>query len=199
MSDKLQSDYTRYMEEIEPSEEFLSQLTRTLEEEQPRRRSAPWPKILPAAACLALLGLILSLCLRQSDPAAGNPSDPINNYAGNTGDSQTLPFTHRDWRDDSLTAESAPMALAEKMTASLEYLCCNDENIFTDAERANEDTVRQIRELLGSALPCGERPSGISRYYMAVFSDGTVATFSVTDTGYIRISGDDNVYKKSEQ
>lgn len=198
MSDRLRSDYTRYMEEIEPSQEFLSQLTRTLEEERPRRRRTLWPRIVPVAACLALLGLILWFYPRQTDPAVTVPSDPISDYAGNAGDSQTLPFTHRDWRDDSLTAESAPMALAEKMTASLEYLCCNEENKFTDAERADEDTVRRVIKLLGDALSCGESPSGIPRYYMAVFSDGTVATFSVTDQGYIRISGDDGVYKKSE-
>lgn len=243
MSDKLRSDYTRYMEEIKPSQEFLSQLTRTLEGEQPRRRTI-WQKAVPVAACGALLVLILLFFPRQTDPTVTGPasdptvsgpasdpavmdpvsdlaitdpvsdpavmdpvsdpavmdpvSDPIGDYAGATGDSQTLPFTPRDWRDDALSAESAPAALAEKMTASLEYLCCNEENKFTDTERADDDTVRQVTKLLDGALPCGDSPSGIPRYYMAVFRDGTVATFSVTDQGYIRISGDDGVYKKSE-
>ena len=34
MSDKIKSEYNRYMENVKPSDKFLSQLTSTLEEER---------------------------------------------------------------------------------------------------------------------------------------------------------------------
>lgn len=202
MSDKIQSDYTEYMKNVEPSEEFLSQLVQTLEDEQSRKR----PAVLAAAACLILVScLSATLYIQHRQGTAAEESDPsvsevIDNYAATMAgeDTQTTPFSGSDWRDDVPSDESTPLALAQKLTLSLDYLSCNSENRFVDAETVDDAGTARIIELLRSAEPGGGEASGQRIYYMAVFTDGTIAKFSITDDGCIEIDGDDTIYKKTE-
>lgn len=209
MSDKIQSDYTEYMKKAEPSEEFLSQLVQTLEDEQarPKRTGLRRPGAAPAAACLVLiLGLSAALYMqhRQEAPAEGNASsmpEEINNYAATMPDEdiRTTPFSGGGWRDGIPSDESAPLALARKLSLSLDYLVCSNENRFVDAETVDGATAAQIAELLRSAEPVGGEGSGQRIYYMAVFTDGTIAKFNITDDGCIEIDGDNTVYQKKEK
>lgn len=209
MSDKVQSDYTEYMDNVKPSEEFLSQLVQTLEDEQSGQRQGRrlFRAIPAAAACLILICCLLSvLYMRrpQGDATEQNTtptSEEINNYAAAmTGeDTQTTPFSGSDWRDNVSLDESTPVALAQKLTLSLDYLSYNSENRFVDAETVDDTGISQIIELLQSAKPVDSKALGQRVYYMAVFTDGTIAKFNITDDGCVEIDGDKNIYKKTEK
>lgn len=209
MSDKIQSDYTEYMEHVEPSEAFLSQLVQTLESEQSQQRRGMrrLPGAVPTAACLILiLCLSTALYLRHhqktvAEENASSLSEEINNYAAAmTGEElQTTLFSGSDWRDGISPETSTPVALALKMTLSLDYLSYNSENRFVAAAVADDDEIDQIIELLQCAQPCDSGAAAQRIYYMAVFTDGTIAKFSIADDGCIEIDGDENIYKKAEK
>ena len=200
MSDKIQSDYTEYMENVKPSEEFLSQLVQTLEDEQSLQKEDKHrlPRAVPAAAACLILISCLSAALYIRHQNASSAAEELNNYAATMAgeDIPATPFLGSDWRDSVSPDESTPMALARKMTLSLDYLSYNSENKFVDAQTAdNAETVRIIG-LLQSAEPVDSESLGERVYYMAVFTDGTIAKFSITDNGFVQIDGDENIYKK---
>lgn len=204
MSDKIRSDYNKYADEIKPSREFTSRLKNTLNEEAGKKKK---PKIryirqfAAAAACLLVaIGAALAVNLGSGSgkPVAEPATSGAGNYVGeiNTGSLNPGKFENISWYDKNLTADSLPLALAEKLSDSLEYLSYNNENKFIDAENADSEMLTEIKALLTGAKETEERVSGEKVYYMAVFTDGTVAKFSVSDGIYIEISGDEKIYKK---
>lgn len=223
MSDKIKSDYTEYMENVEPSDEFLSRLTQTLKDEQNRQkhtlmRCTPcvsarkgikirrMKQMLAAAACFLMFFCISMIIYLnpQNNPHTGEDSSSTSidmiDYAEKASAEaiNTVPFKNIGWYDDNLTGESVPKALAQKLVSSLDYLLFGSENLFVNAERADAERTRQIIELLSEADETAEEISGTKLYYMAVFTDGTVAKFSITNDTLIEISGDEKSYKKAE-
>lgn len=204
MSDKIKSDYNKYADKINPSKEFTSRLKNTLNEEAGKKKK---PKIryirqfAAAAACLIVaIGAALAVNLGSSSrkPVAEPATSGVGNYAGEVNTSSLNPgkFENISWYDKNLAADSLPLALAEKIEDSLDYLSYNFENKFVDAKNADSETLNGIKALLTGAKETDERVSGEKVYYMAVFTDGTVAKFSVSDGIYIEISGDEKIYKK---
>ncbi|MCM1307803.1 MAG: hypothetical protein NC223_04310 [Butyrivibrio sp.] len=212
MSDKIKSEYNKYAEEIKPSEEFTSRLTRTLKEERARKKYSKLKYLKPfaaAAACLIIAlaaGLALNRGLSHSVPSERTsaynerPTSGIGNQAGeiNTNRLNISDIENIGWYNGALNAESLPLALAEKLGSSLDYLVFSGENKFVGAENADAETLERIKALLGSARETDERASGEKIYYMAVFTDGTVAKFSVADGKFLEISGDKKIYLKTE-
>lgn len=205
MSDKIKSEYNRYMENVKPSDKFLSQLTSTLEEErssQRKRRKVPIKQISAAAACLiAVCGFAVIYSFFGNDIKTGEDSSSVtenmNGYAGKTDTESlvTVPFENISWYDNALTPESLPKALAQKLESSLDYLSFAEENKFVNADRADFERTKQMIEALSEAEESDEKVTGDMTYYMAVFTDGTVAKFSISDNGAVEISGDDKIYK----
>ena len=134
------------------------------------------------------------------DEDSSSVSGNMNNNAGqaSTESIKTAPFKNIDWYNDSLTNESVPKALAQKLESSLDYLSYGSENKFINAEKADAEKTEQIIMLLSSADESSEEITGTKLYYMAVFTDGTVAKFSITNEKYIEISGDEKKYKNYE-
>lgn len=209
MSEKIKSDYTEHMEHVKPSDEFLSQLTQTLKDEQIRQKRIKIRRIkqgLVAAACLLLFfGVSVAIYLNSPDKPHINVGDPsiageMTEYVGkaSTESIATVSFENISWYDDSLTGLSIPKALAQKLASSLDYLSFGSENKFINAGRADDERTRQIIEMLSEAEESAEEISGTKLYYMAVFTDGTVAKFSITNDTFIEISGDEKKYKKAE-
>lgn len=209
MSEKLKSDYVKHMENVEPSDAFLSQLTQTLKDEQSRQKRIKIRRIKQIVAMAA--GLLLFFGI-SAIIYAGSPNRPhisegessaaggMKDYVGTASSESitTIAFENINWYDDSLTGVSVPKALAQKLASSLDYLSFGSENRFVNAERADDERTRQIIELLSGADETAEEISGTKLYYMAVFTDGTVAKFSITNDTLIEISGDEKSYKKAE-
>lgn len=209
MSDKIKSEYNKYADKIKPSEEFASRLTQTLEEEKAKKR---YPRLRyirqigVAAACLIVALAAALVVNRGFGPAPTpdgtssyeeHPTSAIDNQAGeiNTEALNIENFQNISWYDKSLDAESLPLALAKKLEASLDYLEYSGENKFVGAEKADGERLARIKALLASAEKTDESVSGERVYYMAVFTDGTVAKFSVAAEKYLEITGDKNIYK----
>lgn len=213
MSDKIKSEYKNSFERIEPSEEFLSNLTQTLEKEQEKQKKTKQRKIyrfrlisMAAACVIVILGLAAVFYFREKNTPQGSgkqlpDTEQLDNYTqrATDGSVQTLPIQNADWYNDSLTKESAPKALAQKLDSSLEYLSYNSENRFVNAEHADAGQIEQLTALLAKAVESSGSVSGSKVYYMAVFTDGTVAKFSITDDKFVEISGDEKIYEKTEK
>ena len=205
MSDKIKSDYNKYADKIKPSKEFKSRLTDTLNEEAEKKKS---PKIryirqfAAAAACL-IIAVGAALAVRFGAAPKMPPAEPATSAVGNQwGEINTDVFNpgkfeNISWYDKNLAADSLPLALAEKMTSSLEYLSYNNENKFVGAQNADSEMLTEIKAFLTGAGETKENASGEKVYYMAVFTDGTVAKFSIADRIYLEISGDEKIYKKN--
>lgn len=209
MSDKIKADYTRYMENVEPSNAFLSQLTQTLKDEQNRQKqkNVRWIKqALMAAACILLIlgisGIFYEDVLKTRRADEENSFFPVDmtNYVKEASSEalNTVSFENIGWYDDSLTGVSIPEALAQKLDTSLDYLAYGNENKFVNAEQADIERIQQIIGLLSEAEESSGEASGSRLYYMAVFTDGTIAKFSIVSDTYIEISGDEKIYKKAE-
>lgn len=210
MSDKIKSEYNKYADEIKPSEEFTSRLTKTLEEETAKKkypRLRYFKQVAVAAACL-IIALAAAFALNRG-PAPAMPSDSTSSYEEyptsgignligeiNTGTLNIENLANISWYDKGLNADSLPSALAEKLGASLDYLAYSSQNKFVDADKADAEMIESIKSLLTSAKETDESVSGEIVYYMAVFTDGTVAKFSVADGKFLEISGDKKIYKK---
>lgn len=210
MSDKIKSEYNKYADQIKPSEEFTSRLTKTLEEEKAKKkypRLRYFKQLAVAAACL-IIALAAALAVNRGLAPSGlpvgtasyeeYPTSAIVNLIGeiNTEPLNIESLANISWYDKGLNAGSLPLALAEKLGASLDYLAYNSENKFVDAEKADGERIESIKSLLTSAKETDESVSGERVYYMAVFTDGTVAKFSVADGKFLEISGDKKIYKK---
>lgn len=210
MSDKIKSEYKKYADGIKPSEEFTARLTKTLEAEGAERKTPKFryfKQLAVAAACL-IIALAAALAVSRGFAPAlpqdgtsaydGRPSDGIGNQAGEVNKNQLniSDIENISWYNKGLNAYSLPLALSEKLAASLDYLAYSTENRFVDAVRADGETLERIKELLTSAEETDESVSGEKIYYMAVFTDGTVAKFSVADGKFLEISGDKKIYKK---
>lgn len=205
MSDNFKSDYSKYADKIKPSKEFTSRLKNTLNEEAGKKKK---PRIryirqfaAAAAACL-IVAVGAALAVNLGSGSRTHVAEPatsgVGNYVGeiNTGSLNPGKFENISWYDKNLAADSLPLALAEKMADSLDYLSYNNENKFIDAKNADSETLTEIKALLTGAKETEERVSGEKVYYMAVFADGTVAKFSVSGGIYLEISGDEKIYKK---
>ena len=210
MSDKIKSEYNKYADEIKPSEEFTSRLTKTLEEEKAKKkypRLRYFKQVAVAAACL-IIALAAAFAVNRGLAPSGlpggtssyeeYPTSGIGNLIGeiNTETLNIENLANISWYAKGLNAGSLPLALAEKLGASLDYLAYNSENKFVDADKADGEMIESIKSLLTSAKETDESVSGERVYYMAVFTDGTVAKFSVADGKFLEISGDKKIYKK---
>lgn len=210
MSDKIKSDYNEYADKIKPSEEFTSRLANTLNEEAGKKIRVKARYIRQFAAVAAGLIVVIGAALALNFGSRSSlPSDRESSYAepatsgvgNNAGEINTEPlnpgkFENISWYDKNLTAGSLPLALAEKLTSSLDYLSYNNENKFVDAQRADGEALGLIKAFLKGVKETEESVSGEKVYYMAVFTDGTVAKFSISGGIYLEISGDENIYKK---
>lgn len=212
MSDKIKSEYTKYADEIKPSEEFTAQLTKKLEDESAKKKCPKirrFKQIAAVAACL-VIAVAAALALHRGFGAKPLPNggtsyaDPssfgMGDYIGeiNTEPLNIATFDPISWYDESMSASGLPLALAAKLGSSLDYLAYNDENKFVDAERADAETIARIRGFLEEAAETGDCVSGEKVYYMAVFSDGTVAKFSIAGGQFLEIPGDQKIYKKTD-
>lgn len=206
MSDNIKADYKKYAENVQPSEEFLSRLTVTLEKEQAKQKSRNIMRFVPiasAAACLVLAVGIGAVAIgrTQNSPLTSNPDDTVisSDVTPQFGTNSTIsenskPFVNVSWYEGD-AAEGLNVILAQKLTSELDYLSYNTENKFVDCERADEAAVSDISQKLLSGKPSSESPEGDTVYYMAVFKDGKVAKFSITGGRLAVIAGDDTVYE----
>lgn len=206
MTDNLKHKYKEYTENINPSDEFIARLTKTLEDEQANQKRKKFriiSRVSAAAACFVMLfgisAVIYSIsfsnpAVEQSDQGM---SSEANNYAGSasTDAIHTIPFEKISWYDESLTKESLPKALAQKLASSLDYLSFNSENKFVNAEKADAQSIEQFIQLMNNSEQTSEEAAGETVYYMAVFNDRTIAKFSISGNEYIIISGDSKIYK----
>lgn len=209
MSDKIKSEYNKLLEEAKPSEEFLSRLTETLKEEekqvkQQKQNSRKFLKIVPilsAAACIALaVGIGAAVFSRSGNGSESGDNPPITSEVlpqfGENSEASGNSFVNLSWYEGEV-GEGLAVILAEKLKSGTEYLAFNSENRFVDCEKADKSEISDIAEMLLSARPTDDTPNGETVYYMAVFTDGTIAKFSISGGKYAVISGDDTVYKIS--
>lgn len=208
MTDKIKTEYKKYADEIKPSEEFAGRLTQTLKDGADKKKHIKFRYFKQTAAAAACLIVALTAALAfgrgfHFGPASGTDGEQMTTGIGdmlgnvNTDTLHTGAFAYADWYDESLSAESLPLALAARLESSLDYLAYNDENKFVGADRADKELVEEVIDFLKAARETDGDISGDRVYYMAVFSDGAVAKFCVTDRGFVEISGDGKIYKKN--
>lgn len=206
MSDKIKNDYIKYMEAQKPSEEFLSRLTDTLGgEKRAKRRTVPrFIKAVSAAACAAIVcGISALIFLNGGGTDIPKDSSPDTSAVENkaversAGLIKTAPLKIAYWYGEE--EDDLPQALARKMETSLDYLSVSDENYFLDCAPADEETEKELTDMLLRARECEGEVSGEKLYCMAVFTDGTVAKFYVSGGKYIEISGNEKIYEISAE
>lgn len=187
MSDTIKQQYNEYEKSIMPSAEFQEKLIEQLKAEQTKKRAPKYMGFVYAAAAAAAVICIGAVALNINDksktPAV---SAPVSDYAAESGNAAAgNSFTFRSW-DSELSGMAANEALAEKLK-SVEKLYSNTENRFSD-ENIIGGNEEELAKKIRSAKPADIGISGETVYYMAVFSDGTVAKFTVTDGKYLTVS-----------
>lgn len=186
MSDKIKQKYISYMNEENPSEEFLSSLTERLKLEEKRVRPKKNPFVISgaiAAGIAACIAVPLAISLNRAPlPVEKAPLD----YAGTVNASAIDAKPLENLGDFS---EITAKTLSERICGSLSELLESESNGFVDAKNVDEKKRRELIEKLAAAVETNETPSGKQTFYMAVFEDGEIVKFSVFENGVVTING----------
>ncbi len=205
MSDIIKNRYKKEFEQIKPSEEFLNNLTDTLENEQTHKK---YSKIVfskriiavTAAACIVTIlcgaAIISALAgISMSENVNNRPSQSYNNIEHRYENVETdtmpsKPVSPGMLFGDDMTAEQCAEIFMDKAgTEELSYIKVSDSNVFTSAQECDEEQKNLLFDLLDSGKNVDSIPDGEKSYYMAVFTDGKIVKLIVTDGRYLEFSG----------
>lgn len=198
MSDKIKADYKNYAENIRPSDEFLKKLTAEIKEEQAvqKRKKFRLSKQIAAAAGFAVIAGVSALIIVSANkPNVSDNISEVQNYGEASEAIQSSPFENISWLENPVSPEEVPAALAEKMKSSLDYLTFNTVNKFVNTEKASPETVDEIINNLENCTVWDGGISGDTVYYMAVFSDGSVAKFGISGGEYVVFSDNEKFFR----
>ena len=205
MSDMIKDRYKKEFEQIKPSEEFLNRLTSTLEQEQSCRKRrrincSPNTIVTVAVASIAaiLCGLAFFLHSLNIGSSSGNDVLPSQNdidHKYNNYDSDALstkPVNTLSLFEEDMTAEQCAGIFMDKVrNGELSYIKVSESNVFASAGMVDDEQKNVLLDLMDTGKNTDSIPDGEKVYYMAVFSDGTIVKFIVTDSKYIEFSGMD--------
>ncbi len=198
MSDNIQDFYKKEFSEINPSPEFLNNLTDTLKNEQAnsQRRHFSLAKIISAAAAVVLIagigGTKIYMDRSQKDHPSTTDVSDVDIKLHPAEVSGMKPVS----RPDADYSQYAEWLCQRYDSGELDYIKVNDTNIFTDVPEADMSEAEKLFELLADSQPADGSPNGTEKYYMLVFSDSTVEKLIVTDDKFIEISGKNIFFEK---
>ncbi|MDO4944904.1 MAG: hypothetical protein Q4E74_06865 [Ruminococcus sp.] len=203
MSDMIKETYKKEIEQINPSAEFLSSLTDTLEKEQAERKRRKITRLkimITAAACItAVLCGTLSFmnsfnggpATADADSVSSPPKSEIE-HKFDKADTDTMtskPVNPSTMFNEDMTAEQcAELFLDKAENGELSYIKVSDSNVFTSAQD-NDEQKELLLDLMRTGKTTDSIPDGEKTYYMAVFTDGKIVKLIVTDGKYIEFSG----------
>lgn len=190
MSDKIKQKYVSYMDGENPSEEFLSSLTERLKKEEKRvrekKKSALKIRVISIAAAGIAACAAVPIALSLTKTPAVHIEKPIDNLAGTVNSSAISSKPLENLADFS---EITAKELANLLRNNLSELLESETNNFVNAANVDGEKCRELIGKLSSAEETNESPAGKESCYMAVFNDGKIVKFRVSENGVITING----------
>lgn len=78
---------------------------------------------------------------------------------------------------------------------SSKLLYSSETELFINESPLGKEEMEKVIEVILEGTPVDEEFKGNKTFYRAVFEDGTVISFTISDVGYIRINGRNAVFK----
>jgi RecA-family ATPase len=192
MNDKIKTIYNDMVENITPDKQFLDSLVDVLEKEETtaKKRRADIHvirRIVSAAACVVIVAGTAVFAVSQHQKSGfgvtvrqGESSSPV----------LTGRFDEQE-KPGLLKEEYIAMLYDRLVSDSKAYIYVNNENVFTDEQYASEAEKENILNILknGSSVLRTEKKN--KKYYMAVFSDGKILKFNISDESYMEIPSEE--------
>ena len=105
-------------------------------------------------------------------------------------------FVAEKWYKDAVTDEEIYAEFANLMkSGTLEKLYCSDAVSFSDEDILESGDANALANQLASAVPTENELVGTAKNYMAVFENGEIVNFQVSDEGFVKLNDIGTVYQ----
>ena len=190
-------EYKRDFGQIKTDEAFRNQLEDEINKASSQKRNASrnikmYTAVVSAAAVVALVVGVGYFRTADTDEGDISLKAETVTSAALTGGL----FNVEEWYGEVQTDDEIYTVFADLMSSGkLETLYCSVDDTFDEADILTAEDSFVLAEKLAAAVPAEEAFGGNVTNCMAVFEDGKIVKFSISDTGLVKLKDAEAVYK----
>lgn len=186
------NEYKNEFDSIILDEEFKNDLAGKMNQMSPSRRD--YRVYGTVLAAVAVLAIVVGVGFWQNTADQKNIGIKAENTATVTG-SEGL-FVTDKWYGDAGSDEEIYGAFVKLLKGgSLKTLYCSDAETFGDNDILEVTEVAKVTGNLLTAVPADGEFVGEVKNYMAVFEDGEIVKFQISDEGLVKLNDANTIFE----
>lgn len=196
------SEYQKDFDKINAEESFKSELKDILRAESGKKKKNNIYIYGSVLAAVAVLAIVMGVVLKNGKANVNNNHKEDNTQVtvqvqeNSTADSLQGSISNDKWYKTATTDEEKFKVLVQLIRSNaLETLYCSEETTFDNDDALGKADAEYVMNRIVSAKKNGEDMTGKVKNYMAVFAQGEIVKFTISENGYIRFNDLDATYK----
>lgn len=184
--DQYKNDYDK----IKADDKFKADLVAKLSEEQGKKSKKNIYVFSGTIAAAALLAIVIGVGIGnknvRQNTSKGNEGSTMDIMVEQNESSSAVDVNYDNWYKDAKTDEEIYQVFSKLIKdGKLEKLYCSTEEKFSSKDIMDSKGAENLASKLADAKICDEEMSDNVLNYMAVFEDGEIVKFSISDEKYV--------------